>query len=60
MRKFIAISALTTPTTRPRRGCRCQLVVFTKTIDCAVGCNHDVVLPKGSLKADWKVSNSAS
>ena len=30
-------------------------VVFTKTIDCAVGCNHDVVLPKGSLKADWEV-----
>ena len=30
-------------------------VVFTKTVDCAVGCNHDVVLPKGSLKADWEV-----
>ncbi len=30
-------------------------VVFTKTIDCAVGCNHDVVLPKGSVKSDWEV-----
>jgi 2,4-didehydro-3-deoxy-L-rhamnonate hydrolase len=30
-------------------------VVFTKTIDCAVGCNHPVVLPQGSVKADWEV-----
>jgi 2-keto-4-pentenoate hydratase/2-oxohepta-3-ene-1,7-dioic acid hydratase in catechol pathway len=30
-------------------------VVFTKAIDCAVGCNHDVVLPKGSVKGDWEV-----
>ncbi|MCB2020750.1 MAG: fumarylacetoacetate hydrolase family protein, partial [Burkholderiaceae bacterium] len=30
-------------------------VVFTKTIDCAVGCNHDVVLPKRSVKSDWEV-----
>ncbi len=30
-------------------------IVFTKTIDCAVGCNHDVVLPKGSVKSDWEV-----
>ena len=30
-------------------------VVFTKAIDCAVGGNHDVVLPKGSVKGDWEV-----
>ena len=30
-------------------------VVFTKTVDCAVGCNHAVVLPKGSVKSDWEV-----
>ncbi|MEO8124429.1 MAG: fumarylacetoacetate hydrolase family protein [Burkholderiales bacterium] len=30
-------------------------VVFTKAIDCAVGCNHDVVLPQGSVKGDWEV-----
>jgi 2-keto-4-pentenoate hydratase/2-oxohepta-3-ene-1,7-dioic acid hydratase in catechol pathway len=30
-------------------------IVFTKTVDCAVGCMHPVVLPKGSVKADWEV-----
>ena len=30
-------------------------IVFTKTVDCAVGANHDVVLPQGSVKADWEV-----
>jgi 2-keto-4-pentenoate hydratase/2-oxohepta-3-ene-1,7-dioic acid hydratase in catechol pathway len=30
-------------------------IVFMKTVDCAVGCNHPVVLPKGSKKADWEV-----
>jgi 2-keto-4-pentenoate hydratase/2-oxohepta-3-ene-1,7-dioic acid hydratase in catechol pathway len=30
-------------------------VVFTKAISCAVGANHPVVLPKGSVKADWEV-----
>jgi 2-keto-4-pentenoate hydratase/2-oxohepta-3-ene-1,7-dioic acid hydratase in catechol pathway len=30
-------------------------VVFTKAISCAVGANHDVVLPRGSVKADWEV-----
>jgi 2,4-diketo-3-deoxy-L-fuconate hydrolase len=30
-------------------------VVFMKTVDCAVGANHPVVLPKGSVKADWEV-----
>ena len=30
-------------------------IVFTKTVDCAVGCHHPVVLPKGSLKSDWEV-----
>jgi len=30
-------------------------VVFTKAVSCAVGCNHPVVLPKGSVKGDWEV-----
>jgi len=30
-------------------------IVFMKTVDCAVGCNHAVVLPQGSVKADWEV-----
>jgi 2-keto-4-pentenoate hydratase/2-oxohepta-3-ene-1,7-dioic acid hydratase in catechol pathway len=30
-------------------------VVFMKTPDCAVGANHAVVLPQGSVKADWEV-----
>jgi 2,4-diketo-3-deoxy-L-fuconate hydrolase len=30
-------------------------IVFSKTLECAVGCNHDVVLPKGSVKTDWEV-----
>ncbi|HRD86279.1 MAG TPA: fumarylacetoacetate hydrolase family protein [Rubrivivax sp.] len=30
-------------------------IVFTKATSCAVGANHDVVLPKGSVKADWEV-----
>jgi 2,4-didehydro-3-deoxy-L-rhamnonate hydrolase len=30
-------------------------VVFTKAISCAVGANHPVVLPKGSVKGDWEV-----
>jgi 2-keto-4-pentenoate hydratase/2-oxohepta-3-ene-1,7-dioic acid hydratase in catechol pathway len=30
-------------------------IVFMKTVDCAVGCNHDVVLPQGSVKGDWEV-----
>jgi 2,4-didehydro-3-deoxy-L-rhamnonate hydrolase len=30
-------------------------IVFTKAVDCAVGCNHDVVLPQGSVKSDWEV-----
>ena len=30
-------------------------IVFMKTPDCAVGCNHDVVLPQGSVKSDWEV-----
>ena len=32
-----------------------QPIVFTKALECAVGCNHDVVLPKGSVKSDWEV-----
>lgn len=30
-------------------------VVFNKSIHCRVGPNHDVVLPKGSVKCDWEV-----
>ncbi|MDQ5898830.1 MAG: 2,4-didehydro-3-deoxy-L-rhamnonate hydrolase [Pseudomonadota bacterium] len=30
-------------------------VVFTKFGSCAVGCNHPVVLPLGSVKTDWEV-----
>ena len=30
-------------------------VVFMKTVDSAVGCNHPVVLPQGSVKSDWEV-----
>ncbi|MBL8288606.1 MAG: fumarylacetoacetate hydrolase family protein [Rubrivivax sp.] len=30
-------------------------IVFTKAVSCAVGANHAVVLPKGSVKADWEV-----
>ncbi|WP_338415379.1 fumarylacetoacetate hydrolase family protein [uncultured Sphaerotilus sp.] len=30
-------------------------IVFTKTVECAVGCHHDVVLPQGSVKSDWEV-----
>ena len=30
-------------------------IVFMKTVGCAVGANHAVVLPQGSVKADWEV-----
>ena len=30
-------------------------IVFMKTTTSAVGCNHDVVLPQGSVKSDWEV-----
>ncbi len=30
-------------------------IVFMKTLDCAVGANHPVVLPQGSVKSDWEV-----
>jgi 2,4-didehydro-3-deoxy-L-rhamnonate hydrolase len=30
-------------------------IVFMKTTSCAVGCNHPVVLPQGSVKSDWEV-----
>lgn len=30
-------------------------VVFMKTIESAVGANHAVVLPQGSVKSDWEV-----
>lgn len=30
-------------------------VIFMKTLECAVGANHPVVLPQGSVKGDWEV-----
>ncbi|MEO5732375.1 MAG: fumarylacetoacetate hydrolase family protein [Rubrivivax sp.] len=30
-------------------------IVFMKTVGCAVGAHHPVVLPKGSVKSDWEV-----
>jgi 2,4-didehydro-3-deoxy-L-rhamnonate hydrolase len=30
-------------------------IVFLKANSCAVGANHDVVLPQGSVKTDWEV-----
>jgi 2-keto-4-pentenoate hydratase/2-oxohepta-3-ene-1,7-dioic acid hydratase in catechol pathway len=30
-------------------------IVFAKTVNCAQGCNDDVVLPQGSVKSDWEV-----
>ena len=30
-------------------------IVFMKTVDSAVGANHPVVLPQGSVKGDWEV-----
>jgi len=30
-------------------------VLFMKTTSCIAGCNDAVVLPKGSVKADWEV-----
>jgi 2-keto-4-pentenoate hydratase/2-oxohepta-3-ene-1,7-dioic acid hydratase in catechol pathway len=30
-------------------------IIFTKPTSAAVGCNHDVVLPQGSVKSDWEV-----
>jgi 2,4-didehydro-3-deoxy-L-rhamnonate hydrolase len=30
-------------------------ILFTKPLSCAVGCQHPVVLPQGSVKSDWEV-----
>jgi 2,4-diketo-3-deoxy-L-fuconate hydrolase len=30
-------------------------IVFMKTLSCAVGAEHPVVLPQGSVKTDWEV-----
>jgi 2-keto-4-pentenoate hydratase/2-oxohepta-3-ene-1,7-dioic acid hydratase in catechol pathway len=56
MRKFVAIglnyadhaaeSGLPVPK---------EPIVFMKTLSSAVGANHPVVLPQGSLKTDWEV-----
>ncbi|KQO24645.1 2-hydroxyhepta-2,4-diene-1,7-dioate isomerase [Acidovorax sp. Leaf76] len=56
MRKFIAIGlnyadhAAEAGMAIPK-----EPIIFTKTVDCAVGCNHPVVLPQGSVKSDWEV-----
>ncbi|MDD0808954.1 fumarylacetoacetate hydrolase family protein [Curvibacter sp. RS43] len=56
MRKFIAIGlnyadhAAESNMPIPK-----EPIVFTKTVDSAVGCNHPVVLPQGSVKSDWEV-----
>jgi 2-keto-4-pentenoate hydratase/2-oxohepta-3-ene-1,7-dioic acid hydratase in catechol pathway len=56
MRKFIAIGlnyadhAAESNMPIPK-----EPIVFMKTIDSAVGCNHPVVLPQGSVKSDWEV-----
>ena len=56
MRKFIAIGlnyadhAAESNMPIPK-----EPIVFMKTVDCAVGCNHAVVLPQDSVKSDWEV-----
>jgi 2-keto-4-pentenoate hydratase/2-oxohepta-3-ene-1,7-dioic acid hydratase in catechol pathway len=56
MRKFIAIGlnyadhAAESNLPVPK-----EPIVFTKATSCAVGAHHPVVLPKGSVKADWEV-----
>jgi 2-keto-4-pentenoate hydratase/2-oxohepta-3-ene-1,7-dioic acid hydratase in catechol pathway len=56
MRKFIAIGlnyadhAAESNLPIPK-----EPIVFTKAVTCAVGAHHPVVLPKGSVKADWEV-----
>ena len=56
MRKFIAIGlnyadhAAESNMPIPK-----EPIVFAKTVDSAVGCNHAVVLPQGSVKSDWEV-----
>lgn len=56
MRKFVAIGlnyadhAAESKLPLPK-----EPIVFMKTLSCAVGANHPVVLPQGSVKADWEV-----
>ena len=56
MRKFIAIGlnyadhAAESNMPIPK-----EPIVFTKAASCAVGANHPVVLPQGSVKSDWEV-----
>jgi 2-keto-4-pentenoate hydratase/2-oxohepta-3-ene-1,7-dioic acid hydratase in catechol pathway len=56
MRKFIAIGlnyadhAAESNLPIPK-----EPIIFTKAVGCVVGANHPVVLPKGSVKADWEV-----
>src|SRR5450830_620632 len=53
MRKFIAIGL--NYADQANMPIPQEPIVFTKTVDCAVGCNHPVVLPQGSVKSDWEV-----
>ena len=56
MRKFIAIGLnYADHAAEANMAIPKEPIVFTKTVDCAVGCNHPVVLPKGSVKSDWEV-----
>ena len=34
----------------------CEPIVFMKPPHVAAGCDHAVVLPRGSVKTDWKVA----
>jgi 2-keto-4-pentenoate hydratase/2-oxohepta-3-ene-1,7-dioic acid hydratase in catechol pathway len=56
MRKFIAIGLnYADHAAEANMAIPKEPIVFTKTVDCAVGCNHAVVLPQGSVKSDWEI-----
>ena len=56
MRKFIAIGLnYADHAAESGMPIPAEPIVFTKTVDSAVGCMHPVVLPQGSVKADWEV-----
>lgn len=56
MRKFIAIGLnYADHAAEANMPIPAEPIVFTKTVDSAVGCMHPVVLPQGSVKSDWEV-----
>ena len=56
MRKFIAIGLnYADHAAEANMPIPAEPIVFTKTVDSAVGCMHPVVLPQGSIKSDWEV-----